>query len=159
MGYKSLKLSTIFQFTMLRFHSYIFPKDLICFLKYRIYVLKVKSYQTQKCQENIENLQCITGVKGQHRDGHATIKWWIQGLSFISFMILFNVAILPKDIQNIVSLRCSLQSRVTLLRNYWHCGLGDSFGGWGGDCARHCKMFSNTPGLYLLDAINIPTPN
>lgn len=101
----------------------------------------------------------LKGPKASMEMNMAIIKWWTQCLSFISFMILFNVVILPKDIQNIVSLRCSLQSRVSLLQNYWHCGLCDSSGGWGGDCARHCKMFSNTPGLYLLDTINIPTLN
>lgn len=101
----------------------------------------------------------LKGSKASMEMNRAIIKWRTQCLSFISFMILFNVVILPKDIQNIVSLRCSLQSRVSLLQNYWHCGLCDSFGGWGGDCARHCKMFSNTPGLYLLDTINIPTLN
>lgn len=101
----------------------------------------------------------LKGSKASMEMDMAIIKWWTQGPSFISFMILFNVVILLKDIENIVSLRCSLQSRVTLLQNYWHCGLENSFGGWGGECARHCKMFSNTPGLYLLHTINIPTPN
>lgn len=101
----------------------------------------------------------LKGSKASMEMDMATMKWWTQGLNFLSFMILFNVVILPKDIQNIVSLRCSLQSSVTLLQNYWHFGLGDSFGGWGGGCVRHCKMFSNTPGLCLLDAINIPNTN
>lgn len=43
------------------------------------------------------------------------------------------------------------RSVVSPQQHYWHFGLGNSCGALSCDCA----MFTNTPGLYLLDARNI----